>query len=48
MSLGNIFLVHASVKGDLQKGGVIPHVGGGSGENSGSALLKLPFKEQCT
>lgn len=45
--LRNIFLVHASVKGDLWKGGIIPHVGG-SGGDAGSVLFKFPFKEQCT
>lgn len=43
--LRNVFLVHASIKGDLQKEGAIPHVGG-SGENSGSALLEFPCKER--
>lgn len=39
------FLVHASMKGDLQKEGAIPHVGG-SGDNSGSGLLEFPCKER--
>lgn len=45
--LRHIFLVHASVKRDLWKGGIIPHVGG-SGRNAGSVLYKFPFKEQHT
>lgn len=45
MCLSDIFLVHASMKGDLQKEGAIPHVGG-SGENSGSAVLEFPCKER--